>query len=87
MVAMFRGIFANDLPFEDTLPTLFSGMNFDTGNYSTVHFNHGGNNFAGIIFWLTGQQLATGQHLTINGGTQEISCTGMLRGLYYNNMR
>lgn len=62
-------------------------MDFSTGNYSEVHFAYGGNDFAGIIFWLTGETLGSPQNITINGGSQSINCTRHLRGLYYNNMR
>lgn len=90
MVSLFSSLFADSLPFQGNLTTLFSGAGFSTSNFSEVHFNQWGNNFAGIIFWLTEEVLSTPETITVDalsGWTQEISCSGHLRGLYYNNMR
>lgn len=86
MTGLFSSIFATLLPFEDDLTTLFAGMWFSTGNHSEVHFNQWGNNFAGMIFWLTGETLSIPQNITVNG-SQEIECSRHLQGLYYNNER
>lgn len=86
LILAFKAIYAADLiPFQDTLPTMFSSW-FDSGYYSNVHFNYWGNNFIGIIFW---QENETGYNepITINGWTQTIRCTEKLRGIYYNNQR
>lgn len=72
-----------NLPFEDSWTSLFPGI--DTGNYSEMHFSYGGNDFAGIIFWLTGEQLSTPQQISI--ASQTINCDYKLKWLYYNNMR
>ena len=73
----------SQLPFEDSLTTLFPGLN--TGNYSEAHFTYGGNNFAGLIFWLSGEQLSAPEYL--NNASQHLACYTKLKGLYYNNMR
>lgn len=87
MVSLFSSLFAYTLPFQNDLPNMFSSMNFDTGNFSDVHFNQWGNNFAGIIFWLGQENLTTPEIVNISWDTQYISCSGRLQGIYYNNMR
>ncbi|MCX6823185.1 MAG: myxococcus cysteine-rich repeat containing protein [candidate division SR1 bacterium] len=87
MVSLFSSLFATLLPLEATLPTMFGSMGFTTGNVSTVHFNQGGNDYAGLIFWLSGEVLSTPENITVNGGSQSINCSYHLKGLYYNNMR
>jgi hypothetical protein len=67
MFSLFSSIFADSLPFESQLPSMFSSMGFNTGNFSEAHFAYGGNNYAGVIFWLSGEQLSTPQSVTVNG--------------------
>lgn len=84
-VATFRFISADNIPFEDSLTTMFTWLN--TGNYSNTYFRFGGNDFVGIIFRQTGEHLTTPQNITINAWAQSISCSTHLRGIYYNNQR
>jgi len=66
ITSLFSSLFANTLlPFQNDLDTMFGNMGFDSGNFSNVHFQYGGNNYAGTIFWLSGEVLATGQHITL----------------------
>jgi hypothetical protein len=86
-VGMHTFAFTN-LPFSPNLYTRF-GITGDS-NYSTMHFNYGGNDFAGLMFWLTGANVSPAQHITINTGTlnvQEIACSRQLNGMFYNNQR
>ena len=85
LFAGISGIIASTtlLPFEDSWTGLFPGI--DTGNYSQLHFNYGGNDFAGVIFWLSGEQLSSPQVMNISSRT--IRCDYKLKGIYYNNIR
>ena len=88
-VTTFRFIYADSIPFENTLSTMFSWWAgwFNTWYYSNTYFKYGGNNFVGIIFWQDIETLSTPQLITINSWAQAIQCTGHLRGIYYNNQR
>ncbi|MEI7562386.1 MAG: hypothetical protein WCJ39_01305 [bacterium] len=44
-----------------------------------MHFSYGGNDFAGIIFWLSGQQLSSPEILNNVDAGQSISCSYKLR--------
>ena len=85
-VATFRFLYAQTIPFEDDLQTMFS-WRFNSGYYSNTYFRFGGNDFVGIIFRQTGENLSTWELITINSWAQAISCTEKLRGIYYNNQR
>ena len=41
LTGIFSSIFAASLPFETELPTMFSGMSFNSGNFSELSFNYG----------------------------------------------
>lgn len=79
-----HSIYAETLTFGSTLTGLFPGI--DT-NYSTINFQYGGNNQIGVIFWTDNDILSTPESITINGGTQTITCNTKLNGLYYSNAR
>ncbi|MCX6824867.1 MAG: hypothetical protein NTY80_01465 [candidate division SR1 bacterium] len=85
-MASMKLIHAENLPFENSLQTMFSGW-FNSGYYSNTYFRFGGNNFVGIVFWQDIETLSTPQEITINNSAQAIECTGHLRGIYYNNQR
>lgn len=84
-VGTFKFIYADNIPFEDNLSTMFTWLN--TWYYSNAYFRFGGNDFVGIIFWQTGLTLSTPETISINGWAQAIQCTEQLRGIYYNNQR
>ncbi|MCX6824196.1 MAG: hypothetical protein NT085_03640 [candidate division SR1 bacterium] len=84
-VATFRFLYADFIPFESNLSTIFPWLN--TGYYSNTHFMYGGNNFVGIIFWSGSETVSPVENITINGGAQSINCSTHLRGIYYNNQR
>lgn len=86
--ASFRALYADNLPFENNIETMFTWLN--SWYYSNTHFKYGGNNFVGIIFRQSGVQLSTPETITINSGNvgmQTIRCSEKLRGIYYNNQR
>lgn len=88
-ISSFKLLYAYTIPFENTLPTIFSSW-FNTWYYSNARFHFGGNSFVGTIFWQTGLTLSTPQEITINSwwsNQQTIRCTTQLRGIYYNNQR
>jgi len=85
-VTSFRFIYAENIPFEDNLPTIFTWW-FNPWYYSNTHFKFWGNNFVGIVFWQADEQLTIPQNITINGWLQSINCFTHLRGIYYNNQR
>lgn len=74
------------LLFQDEIETIFTWW-IDTGYYSNTSFEYGGNDFVGIIFWQTGENLSPAQNITISGWAQSINCSTHLRGIYYNNQR
>lgn len=87
-VATFKFMYAESIPFESSLNTMFTWL--DTGYYSNTHFQYGGNDFVGVIFWQTGLDLSTPQEIMINSWTvneKKIECNQQLRGIYYNNQR
>lgn len=86
VTSFFGFLRASTIPFSNDLETIFSWW-FNSGYYSDAHFHFGGNDFAGIFFWQTGETLPTPENITINGGTQEIECSTRVRGIYYNNQR
>lgn len=85
VTSFFGFLRASTIPFSPDLETIFPRLN--TGYYSDAHFHFGGNDFAGIFFWQTGETLSTPENITINGGTQSIDCSTRVRGIYYNNQR
>lgn len=74
------------LSFQESIETIFTWW-INTEYYSNTHFQYDGNNFVGIIFWQTGENLSTPENITISGWAQEIVCSEKLRGIYYNNQR
>lgn len=88
LATTFKFLYADAIPFENTLSTTFSWLN--TWNYSNAHFKYWGNSFVGVIFWQTGITLSTPETINISSwgfGQQSIVCSTQLRGIYYNNQR
>lgn len=87
VVGAFLGIQslkADSLPFGSTLTGMFPNIE---NNYASTNFIYGGNSFAGLIFWTTPTILSTPESISISWGTQSISCTTRINGIYYNNQR
>ena len=82
--ATFKSIYAEVIPFQNDLSTIFPWLN-TTWYYSNAHFKFWGNDFVGILFWQGWEQISPSQPISING--QAISCSTHLKWIYYNNQR
>lgn len=68
------------------VPTVFQGFFAGRDARKTdLHWNYGGNNFEGLIFWGNHKTLPSPVTVNINGDTK--SCSKQVRGLYYNSAR
>jgi len=74
-------VFANTIFEIDE--AFFTNTGISSWDYSPLHFNYGGNNFDGIMFWWTGSS-NTGT-LELSGTT--IECNKQLEWLYINTAR
>jgi len=88
VVWAFFGIFtsqaAQPLPFGDVLTWMYPNIE---SNYSSIRFIWGGNNFAGMFFRTPVTILWSPVTISVQGWTQQISCSQRVNGIYYNNQR
>lgn len=78
------GVFAFDVEFDSNLDDFFP--NFDDV-YTELHFNQGGNDFGGLIFWLATVELDSPVNIDMTNDTEDFDCNKQIQALYHNPQR
>jgi len=66
VVGAFFGIFTLRAELVDLSGALTGMFPSIESNHSSIHFNYGGNDFMGMIFWTTGTALSSPEIITMS---------------------